>query len=62
MKTRDYCCCAIPTVNAGIYAVLIEQLVLGIVLGTLAVAAPASEHPFCFFIHPLLNLSASRRQ
>ncbi|KAI0034322.1 hypothetical protein K488DRAFT_45884 [Vararia minispora EC-137] len=40
MKPRDYCCCAIPTVKVGIYAVLTEQLVLGIVLGTLAVAAP----------------------
>ncbi|THH20644.1 hypothetical protein EW146_g761 [Bondarzewia mesenterica] len=41
MKARDYCCCAIPTVNAGIYSVLTEQFVLGILAGTLAVATPS---------------------
>jgi len=41
MKSRDYCCCAIPTVNAGIYSVLTEQLVLGIVAGTLSIATPS---------------------
>ncbi|KDQ63666.1 hypothetical protein JAAARDRAFT_29696 [Jaapia argillacea MUCL 33604] len=40
MKPRDYCCCAIPIINAGIYAVLTEQLVLAILTGTLAVATP----------------------
>ncbi|THH28072.1 hypothetical protein EUX98_g6123 [Antrodiella citrinella] len=40
MKPRDYCCCAIPLVNAGIYTVLVEQFTLGIVAGTLAVATP----------------------
>ncbi|EPQ60744.1 hypothetical protein GLOTRDRAFT_68641 [Gloeophyllum trabeum ATCC 11539] len=40
MKIREYCCCAVPIVNAGIYAVLTEQLVLGILAGTLAVATP----------------------
>lgn len=43
MKPRDYCCCAIPTVNAGIYAILVEQFSLGIIAGTLAVATPQSE-------------------
>lgn len=43
MKPRDYCCCAIPTVNAGIYATLLEQFTLGIVAGTLSVATPQSE-------------------
>jgi len=38
MKPRDYCCCAIPTINAGIYTILTEQFVLGIVAGTLSVA------------------------
>lgn len=37
MKPRDYCCCAIPTINAGIYTVLTEQFVLGIVAGTLSI-------------------------
>lgn len=41
MKPREYCCCAIPIVNAGIYAVLLEQLVLGILVGTLSVATPS---------------------
>lgn len=40
MKPRDYCCCAIPTVNAGIYLTLLEQFILGFVAGTLSVATP----------------------
>lgn len=40
MKPRDYCCCAIPTVYAGIYATLIEQFTLGVVAGTLSIATP----------------------
>jgi len=43
-KPREYCCCAIPLVNAGIYATLIEQTVLGILVGTLAFATPSSKH------------------
>ncbi|KAI0067735.1 hypothetical protein BV25DRAFT_1790974, partial [Artomyces pyxidatus] len=38
MKARDYCCCAIPVVNAGILATLTEQFALGIIAGTLAIA------------------------
>jgi hypothetical protein len=41
MKARDYCCCAIPIVNAGIYATLIEQTILGILVGTLSIATPS---------------------
>lgn len=41
MKPRDYCCCAIPTINTGIYAVLSEQFVLGVVAGTLSIATPS---------------------
>ncbi|KAF7966636.1 hypothetical protein HWV62_37595 [Athelia sp. TMB] len=37
-KAREYCCCAIPLVNAGIYTVLIEQLVFTATAGTLAIA------------------------
>ena len=44
MKPRDYCCCAIPVVYAGIYTALLEQFVLGIVAGTLSIATPSSEH------------------
>ncbi|WVO16653.1 hypothetical protein L204_104333 [Cryptococcus depauperatus] len=35
-----YCCCAIPLVNAGIYAVLGEQGVLSIAVGILIFATP----------------------
>jgi len=41
MKPREYCCCAIPLVNAGVYAALTEQLVLGIVAGALAFGTPS---------------------
>lgn len=44
MKPRDYCCCAIPTVNAGIYTIIVEQFFLGILAGTLAVATSQSEY------------------
>ncbi|EGO00464.1 hypothetical protein SERLA73DRAFT_181069 [Serpula lacrymans var. lacrymans S7.3] len=40
MKPREYCCCAIPLVNPGIYATLTEQFVLGVVVATLSVATP----------------------
>ncbi|TDL28317.1 hypothetical protein BD410DRAFT_824105 [Rickenella mellea] len=40
MKPRDYCCCAIPTMNAGIYATLTEQFVLSLLVGILALATP----------------------
>jgi len=41
MKAREYCCCAIPVVNAGILAVLTEQFALGIIVGTLSIATPS---------------------
>jgi len=41
MKPRDYCCCAIPLVNAGIYTTLLEQFVLGILVGVLSMATPS---------------------
>ncbi|KAG1826022.1 uncharacterized protein BJ212DRAFT_319144 [Suillus subaureus] len=41
MKAREYCCCAIPLVKAGIYATLIEQFSLGIIIGTLSVGTPS---------------------
>ena len=52
MKPREYCCCAIPIVTAGIIAVLLEQLVLGILAGTLSIATPSSMYSWqtCSFI------------
>lgn len=41
MKAREYCCCAIPLVKAGIYTTLIEQFALGIIIGTLSVGTPS---------------------
>ncbi|KAI0660452.1 hypothetical protein C8Q70DRAFT_975583 [Cubamyces menziesii] len=41
MKPREYCCCAIPVVYAGVYAALLEQLILGVLAGTLAIATPS---------------------
>ncbi|KAG1864119.1 hypothetical protein DFJ58DRAFT_724767 [Suillus subalutaceus] len=41
MKAREYCCCAIPLVKAGIYTTLIEQFSLGIIIGTLSVGTPS---------------------
>lgn len=43
MKPREYCCCAIPIVNAGIYVTLIEQFTLGLVVGILSLATPSSK-------------------
>lgn len=43
MKPREYCCCAIPVINSGIYLTLTEQFVLGILAGTLSVATPGSN-------------------
>jgi hypothetical protein len=44
MKARDYCCCAIPVVNFGIYLTLTEQFALGIVAGTLSIGTPNSNN------------------
>jgi hypothetical protein len=46
MKPREYCCCAIPLVNAGIYATLTEQFTLGILVGTLLVSTPSSRYRY----------------
>lgn len=43
MKPREYCCCAIPLVNAGIYSTLIVQSATGILVGALAVGTPYSQ-------------------
>lgn len=41
MKAREYCCCAIPLVKAGIYTTLLEQFSLGIIIGTLSIGTPS---------------------
>ncbi|KAF9460818.1 hypothetical protein BDZ94DRAFT_1222454 [Collybia nuda] len=41
MKPREYCCCAVPIVNAGIYVILVEQFTLGLVVGILSLATPS---------------------
>lgn len=38
---KEYCCCAIPLFNTGIYLALITNFVLGITAGTLALATPS---------------------
>ncbi|KAJ7361642.1 hypothetical protein DFH08DRAFT_844756 [Mycena albidolilacea] len=40
-KAREYCCCAIPVVNAGIYFTLTEQFVAGIAVGIISLATPS---------------------
>jgi len=41
MKPREYCCCALPLINAGIYAALTEQFVAAFVAGILSMATPS---------------------
>ncbi|KAI0094744.1 hypothetical protein BDY19DRAFT_914353 [Irpex rosettiformis] len=66
MKPRDYCCCAIPTVNAGIYLTLLEQFTLGIVAGTVAVATPqivgAVTFPAAKWIFAIIAYAAAATQ
>ncbi|KAF8216128.1 hypothetical protein K438DRAFT_1560922 [Mycena galopus ATCC 62051] len=40
-KAREYCCCAIPVINAGIYFTLTEQFVAGIAVGIISLATPS---------------------
>ncbi|KAG8715670.1 hypothetical protein FRC11_001617 [Ceratobasidium sp. 423] len=40
MKMHEYCCCAIPLLNVGIYTVIAEQFIMGVVTGTLSIATP----------------------
>jgi hypothetical protein len=49
MKPRDYCCCAIPVVNVGIYSTLTEQFALGILAGTLSISTSQSNSLPYFF-------------
>lgn len=43
MNARQYCCCAIPLLRSGIYAVLAEQTILAFTVGVLALATPHSN-------------------
>jgi hypothetical protein len=43
MKPRDYCCCAIPILNAGIYLTLLEQFTTALLVGILSLATPSSK-------------------
>lgn len=54
-KPRDYCCCAIPLVNAGVYATLIEQTAAGLLIGTLSIATPESMCIHHFNEAPVTN-------
>jgi len=38
---KEYCCCAIPILNAGIYITLTEQFVVAVTAGILAFATPS---------------------
>jgi hypothetical protein len=40
---KDYCCCAIPLVNTGIYLTIFIQFVVAFVAGILSVSTPSSE-------------------
>src|ERR1700722_2869598 len=58
MKPREYCCCAIPVINVGIYLTLTEQFVLGIVAGTLSIATPSRNCALilsCSSLRPLCS-------
>ncbi|ORX33998.1 hypothetical protein BD324DRAFT_584133 [Kockovaella imperatae] len=35
-----FCCCAVPLVNAGIHAIIMEQAVLGVAIGVTALTSP----------------------
>lgn len=39
---KEYCCCAIPLLNAGIYITLTEQFVVSVTAGILALVTPSS--------------------
>jgi hypothetical protein len=60
MKPRDYCCCAIPLVNAGIYLTVLVQFVVALLAGVLSLVTPS-----CKFVSEYedaqLTLSSGRR-
>jgi len=39
-KAREYCCCAIPLVNAGIYSALTFQAIVGSAIGLVSITTP----------------------
>jgi len=57
---KEYCCCAIPLVNTGIYIALITNLVVGFTAGILALTTPsivgAAVPAFASWIFAILAL------
>lgn len=51
---REYCCCAIPLVNAGVYATLIEQIILALAVGILSLATPSIVGAAVFSAAPII--------
>lgn len=51
---REYCCCAIPLVNAGVYATLIEQFILALLVGILSFATPSIVGAAVFSAAPII--------
>lgn len=52
---KEYCCCAIPLLNAGIYITLTVQLVVATTAGILAFATPPSVSQY-FSAQPELTV------
>ena len=44
MKAREYCCCAIPLVHAGIYITLAEQVFVSLLIGIISLTTPSSKY------------------
>ena len=42
---KEYCCCAIPLLNAGIYTTLTEQFIVSVTAGILTLATPPGMLP-----------------
>lgn len=40
---KEYCCCAIPLINVGIYTTLVEQLVVSVTAGILTLVTPPGK-------------------
>ncbi|KIY62455.1 hypothetical protein CYLTODRAFT_383608 [Cylindrobasidium torrendii FP15055 ss-10] len=59
-KVREYVCCALPMINAGIYFTLIWQIIAALVVGVLALATPdivgAATPAFCHVVLGIICL------
>lgn len=55
MKTREYCCFAIPLVNTGVYLTLLEQVFMSLLVGLISLETPSSEYQsFGYSIYMLI--------